>query len=192
MKKAIAIIFFSVMLIAGGYFGIAGFSGAQFQIDKAILDSNEAAFSKTIYDPPKHFKSHENENFLYSTDYELQLIILRDRLESRFFFMNSFSLIESLMLLSIAFGLVGGLMKLLMDIIFEAKMETGVSFFLTPLLAALTGLLMFALTKYLPGKVFSTNIDDRPGYFLISSLVGGIFIKPVFDKIKEYINSKKI
>jgi hypothetical protein len=191
MKKAIAIIFFSAMLITGGYFGIAGFSGAQFQIDKAMLDSNETALSKKVYDPPILFKSHASGNFSCKNEYEFQTITLRDKLESRFPFMNRFSLIESLMLLSIAFGLIGGLMKLLIDIIFEAKTETGVIFFLTPLLAALTGLLMFALTKYLPDKVFSTSIDDRPGYFLISSLVGGVFIKPVFDKIKDYINSKK-
>ncbi len=191
MKKAIVIIFFATALLIGSYFGIAGFSGAQFQIDKAVLDSNKVALSQKIYTPPLPFKSSVSGNFMCYNEYDLQLIILRDRLQSRFSFMNGFSLIESLILLSIAFGLVGGLMKLLMDIIFENKTETGVAFFLTPILAALTGLLMFALTKYLPDKIFSTNIDERPGFFLITSLVGGVFIKPVFDTIKDYITKNK-
>jgi len=185
--KILHIIYFILLLAPSIYFGAVTFTVSQFHKDLRDLTQMEDSLQNIKLDT-----IHAYNGVLCENAYELQIVELNRRLDDRFPSYGDLSEKESLIFLSICWGTFGGLIRLLINRLYEKRNRRSHSFFLIPVLAGLSGILTYCLMYYSPGllgKELPTRFME-PEYFAYAGLIGGIFTSSMYKKLDPYAEKK--
>lgn len=172
--------------MAGFYFGIAGFTGSEFQLAKIEIERQRDSLDAIKIAPPVQIGKDKT---LITSVYDEKMVTTNLELDHRFRFMHNLNYKESLILLSLSFSLFGGCIQILIIILYAQQKLTDTSFYLTLLLSLLTGIVMFCITIKLPALINKelVNADVTPELLMLTALIGGIFTKMIYEKLSNYI-----
>jgi hypothetical protein len=179
VKKLLFPLYFGLLLLVSLYVGIASNKIANFKSErKALLKDQDSLLkigpgSTIALDKIEFSTAFEQKYAQLSLDYERRPVYLPDM-----------DLNDALLLLSVSWGCIGGLIRLLIDALYEKKNRRKYASYLIPLLSCVTGLVTYCITYYTPALLFKNEINYDPGYFMYAALLGGIFTKNIYDKLQ--------
>jgi hypothetical protein len=94
------------------------------------------------------------------------------------------------LILACSFGLIGGLVDLVLQVKNNSTAVEDLKYFSTPLLGCFSGIAVLGLSYLIPSLLVSDNQTLKPESLIFLSLFGGIFSKDLFEKVQ--LNFKKL
>ncbi len=188
MKKA-AIILYHVLLTAlAVYLWLPFFNAAKYHLDLRKIVAQKDELSQKTFDP-KVMIVYENDTVYAANEFHYQVEQLNKKLDERAAFLNSYDEVDILLGLSLLSGLIGGVIRWLMNIAYRQGKSFDATAYILPILSAIAGLLSFLIVKVFPQGMLNKMNFAHIGAYVLISIVAGIFAEIVFNKIKKYVQS---
>lgn len=111
--------------------------------------------------------------------YELELVLAMEGLDN-FQWLKEIGNIMAVLVASCAFGLLGGVIALCIELLFKRKKTEDLNIWTQPFLSALTGIVVVAMVYVIPSLLVKNGEEIRPYSLMFFSLFAGIYTKPFY------------
>jgi len=182
VKKNLFPFYFGLLLLVSLYIGLAARTTARFHHEKDLLLKSQDSLMK---EELPHAVTIDKISV--KTQFEISYARLNIDYDERMLRLPDMDMDDALLLLSVSWGCIGGLIRLLFDRLYGKTSRRKFAPYLIPLLSAITGLVTYCITYYTPALIFKHEINYEPGYFIYAALIGGIFTKNLYDRLQSTI-----
>jgi hypothetical protein len=166
-------------LLIGLYFGTGGITKMEnYNLIKTTLEQTDT--SKVSYKGV----TFQNKGALIRT-------LEEEQMDSIYPWINELPSYVSYIITACAFGMLGALIHLFIQIAFNKKTLEELPVYSLPILGLLTGLVVLGVSLVFPTLLFNTEKDIKPSGLMFLSLFSGIFIDKVYDKLTDILTNKK-
>ena len=179
--KFLPIVILAFWLLTGLYMGIGGLTRAK--LDDTLLNLEQ--------DKEKLVKDTVNiiyDGLDFSIQYELQYYREAESVEKIFPWALKISSFFILIMTALSFGLLGGVVSIIKEIVFDRKPLNDLQIWSLPILGLLTGFIVLGMSYLLPTVLVKNGGDIRPVTLMFLCLFGGMFARSLFEKLTAYFN----
>jgi hypothetical protein len=169
-------------LSIGLYFGIGGLSRAK--LDETLEKLEEDKIELT-----KNKINVSYDGLTFETKYELNYYLEAESIETSFPWATRISSFMGLIFTSFSFGLIGSLISIIKEVVFQNLEINRTKYISYPLLGILTGLVVLGLSYLLPTILIENQNQLRPITLMFLSLFAGMFCEKFYEKLSVYFNN---
>lgn len=168
-------------LVSGIYFGVGGLVRANLDENLSSLDNDREALMAEEIDVTY-------DGLEFTDKYSLQSYIEVNSIEVFFPWAIKISSFISLIITSLAFGLLGAIISLIKSVAFESASLETLKIWSIPTLGILTGLVVLGLSYLLPTILVTNGSGLKPITLMFLCLFAGMYSKQFYAKISSNFN----
>ncbi len=179
--KYIPVLVLSLWLLIGLYFGLGGLTKAR--LDETLLNLEQ--------DKEKLVKDTINityDDLDFSNQYEFQYYREAESVEKIFPWTMQLSSFFILIITALSYGLLGGVVSLIKEIVFDRKVANEQQVWSVPVLGLLTGITVLGISYLLPTVLVKNGGEIRPVTLMFLCLFGGMYSRNLYEKLNGYFN----